>query len=150
MVTTHHRNFLLVQVIFFIAFSQWNMYIPSFSKMHTPGSLLADGLNSLTRGPARGFAPLERNCGSRGCAGHRGGSLLILCALAWPLLPPWPQVPCLLAAPLPPPPPPLPHTHGTITRCVRAAAAAPVASQEQGEMEKPRGQSGPAAITRTH
>lgn len=70
--------------------------------MHTLGSFLVYGLDSLTRGPVREFTHLDGNCGSRGYIGHGDGP----CSSSAP----WPG-PCLLAAPLPPPPP-LPPTDG--------------------------------------
>lgn len=123
MVTTHHRNFLLVQVIFFIAFSQWNLYIPSFSKMHTPGSLLADGLNSLTRGPVRAdLRPLKGTVGREAALGTGAG----LCSSSAP----WPG-PCCRRGPRSPVcwQPRFHHRHRR--RCQTPMAPSPGACERQ-------------------
>ncbi|KAK1336892.1 hypothetical protein QTO34_002928 [Cnephaeus nilssonii] len=86
------------------------------------------------------FVKLERNCGPRGCGGHRGGSRPILHTLTRPL-PPWPPVPCLSAA--------CSRRHSHVLTCGAVGAGTSswcqwwllplMAPQEQGEVEKPSG-----------
>ncbi|ELK28781.1 hypothetical protein MDA_GLEAN10004463 [Myotis davidii] len=116
------------------------------------------------------FVHLERSCGPRICGGHRGEARHIFCDPIQPLLL-QPLVPFLLAASLLPPP--LPHTDGASpirTRSwrrvigasassgckrgqhcqwVEMAAAAPIAPQEKGKMEKPSEEIG-AISRRSH